>query len=85
MARAFSGVLGFMSFCFVVLRGLILGFMPDDILVQGLVVFGPFCALGFCIGYIADQTVCDSVENRFRSEMARIHAAVASNSETQSE
>jgi anti-sigma factor RsiW len=85
MARAYSGVLGSTALCFVILRGLFLGSLPDDILVQALVVFGAFCALGFFIGWIADQTVCDSVENRFRSEMARIHAAVASTSDSSSE
>ena len=85
MARAYSGVLGSTALSFVILRGLLLGALPDDILVQALVVFGTFSALGFCIGWIADQTVCDSVENRFRSEMARLHAAAAGKTETTSE
>lgn len=85
VARAYSGVLGSVALCFVILRGIYLGTLPNEILVQALVVFGTFAALGFCIGWIADQTVCDSVENRFRSEMARIHAVVASNSENKSD
>jgi hypothetical protein len=82
MARAYSGVLGSVAFSLVILRGLVLGFPPNDILVQALVVFGMFSALGFCIGWIADETVCDSVENRFRSEMARLNAVAASKNES---
>lgn len=82
MARAYSGVLGSVALSLVILRGLVLGFLPNDILVQALVVFGMFSALGFCIGWIADETVCDSVENRFRSEMARLNAIAASKAES---
>jgi hypothetical protein len=85
MARAYSGVLGAVAMCFAILRGLVVGNLADEILVQALVVFAAFSALGFCIGWIADQTVCDSVENRFRSEMARLTAAADSTTESPSE
>ncbi len=85
MARAYSGMLGSVALSLVILRGLVLGFLPNEILIQALVVFGTFSALGFCIGWIADQTVCDSVENRFRKEMARLNAIAASKTETVSE
>lgn len=85
MARAYSGVLGSVALCLVILRGLVLGYLPNEILIQALVVFGMFAALGFCIGWIADQTVCDSVENRFRNEMARLQAIAASKAESVSE
>ncbi len=71
MARAYSGVLGAMAMTFVILRGLLFGMLADEILGLCLVVFAVFATLGYVIGSIADRTVCESVENRFRSEIAR--------------
>ena len=79
MARAYAGVLGAIALNLVILRGLLTGMLPNEILNQGLVVFFLFAFLGYWIGNIADRTVCESVENRFRSEMARLHSAAASN------
>jgi hypothetical protein len=78
MARAYSGVLGSIALCFVISRGLVLGLLPNDILTQALVVFFGFAFIGFCIGYLAEQTVCESLENRFRDEMTNLHSVVAS-------
>jgi hypothetical protein len=61
-----------MAVVFVILRGLLLGMLPDEILGMCLVVFAIFAAVGYVIGSIADRTVCESVENRFRSEIARL-------------
>ncbi|MCC6511597.1 MAG: hypothetical protein IT423_21035 [Pirellulaceae bacterium] len=77
MARAYSGVLGAMAMTFVIVRGLWFGTLADEILGLCLVVFTVFAAVGYVIGSIADRTVCDSVENRFRSEIARLQAASA--------
>ncbi len=83
MARAYSGVLGAIALCLVIVRDLLTGLPPDEILSQGLVVFCIFSGIGFWIGNLAQKTVSESVENRFRAEMARLHAAAAnSNSET---
>lgn len=83
MARAYSGVLGSIALCLVIVCGLLTRQPHDEILSQGLVVFFVFGAIGFWIGNIAQKTVSDSVENRFRSEMARLHQRTAnSNSET---
>lgn len=83
MARAYSGVLGAIALCLVIVHGLVTRLPPDEILSQGLVVFFAFGAIGFWIGSMAQKTVSESVENRFRSEMARMHASAAnSNSET---
>ncbi len=79
MARAYSGVLGSTALCLVILRGLVLGMLPNEILIQSLVVFVVFAFLGFWIGFTAEKTVCESVENRFRSEMARNQPAATSN------
>jgi hypothetical protein len=83
MARAYSGVLGAIALCLVIVRGLMTGLPPDEILTQGLVVFFTFSGIGFWIGNVAQKTVSESVENRFREEMARLQtAATASNSES---
>lgn len=83
MARAYSGVLGAIALCLVIVHGLLTGLPSDEILSRGLVVFFAFGAIGFWIGSIAQKTVSESVENRFRSEMARLHATAAnSNSDT---
>lgn len=81
MARAYSGVLSAMAVTFVILRGLLLGMLPDEILGMCLVVFAIFAAVGYVIGSIADRTVCESVENRFRSEIARVQATVGASAE----
>ena len=80
MARAYSGVLASIALTIVILRGLLTGVLPDEILTQCLAVFTGFAAVGYCIGLMAEQTVCDSVENRFRREMARLQSAAASKS-----
>ncbi len=83
MARAYSGVLGSVALCLIIVRGLVTGLPPDEILSHGLVVFFGFSGLGFWIGNVAQKTISESVENRFRVEMARLHTAAAnSNSET---
>jgi len=81
MARAYSGVLGVMAMIFVILRGLLLGMHADDILGMCLAVFATFAAVGYVIGMIADRTVCDSVENRFRAEIARLRASAPGTTE----
>lgn len=74
MARAYSGVLGAIAMCLVIVHGLMTHRPADEILSQGLVTFILFAALGFWIGNVAQKTVSESVEKRFREEMARLHA-----------
>ena len=81
MARAYSGVLGAMAMIFVILRGLLFGMLADEILGMCLVVFTIFAVVGYVIGWIADRTVCESVENRFRGEIARLQASTAGTTE----
>ena len=77
MARAYSGVLSAMAMVFVIVRGLMFGMLPDEILGMCLMVFAIFAAVGYVIGWIADRTVCESVENRFRSEIARVQTSTS--------
>ncbi len=85
MARAYSGVLGAIALVLVILRGLVLGMHPNEILSQALVVFCLFACMGYWIGFTADKTVSESVENRFRSEMASLQTAAASKSDSSDE
>jgi thiosulfate reductase cytochrome b subunit len=82
MARAYSGVLGAVALSLAITRGLVLGLHPNEILSQSLVVFFGFAFIGYWIGFTAEKTVCDSVENRFRREMAGLHSAAASQSKS---
>ncbi|GIW97186.1 MAG: hypothetical protein KatS3mg111_0519 [Pirellulaceae bacterium] len=77
MARAFSGVLGVLAFSFIVLRGVYANAPADQVLAHGLVVFFLFSLLGFVIGWMAEKTVRESVENRFRMEMAHLQSVAA--------
>ncbi len=81
MARAYSGVLAVMATVFVIVRGLLIGMLADEILGLCLVVFFAFAVIGYVIGMIADRTVCESVENRFRHEIARMQATATSATE----
>lgn len=81
MARAFSGVLAAMAIVSVILRGLLFGMLPDEILGSCLIAFFIFAPLGYVIGSIADRTVCESVENRFRSEIARLQSSASGSTE----
>ena len=87
MARAYSVVLGIVALCLSMTRGLVLGLLPNEILSQSLVVFGGFVLMGYWIGFVADKTVSESVENRFRSEMANLqtHPTGTSDSSTNKE
>jgi F0F1-type ATP synthase assembly protein I len=78
MARAFSGVLAALAMVSVIVRGLLFGMLPDEILGMSLMMFVAFAAVGFVIGTIAERTVCESVENRFRSEIARLQSSAQS-------
>ncbi len=78
MARAYSAVLGSIALIIVILRGLLASVWPDEILSGALAAFAAFAVVGYCIGYFAERTVCDSVEFRFRKEMARLQSTVNS-------
>ncbi|MEM7477927.1 MAG: hypothetical protein AAF483_23315 [Planctomycetota bacterium] len=78
MARAYSGILGALAFLLVLIRGLFLDLPTNHVLISGLVVFLIFSLTGFCIGYVADQSMEESEESRFKGEMSGLQVAVAS-------
>ncbi|MEZ6136055.1 MAG: hypothetical protein R3C53_14230 [Pirellulaceae bacterium] len=82
MARAYAGVLGVIALTLAILRGLMLGMLPNEILSQSLVVFLLFACVGYWIGLVAEKTVSESVENRFRDEMASLQSVAANEPES---
>lgn len=74
MAKAYSGVLAVVALSLAITRGLVLGLLADEILVQCLGFLLLFAFIGYAIGYMADSVVQNSVETRFREEMAALHA-----------
>ena len=80
MARSYAGILGALAFFLVIVRGLFLDLPTNHVLTSGLVVFLIFSLTGFCIGYVADQSMQESEESRFKEEMSGLQVAVASKS-----
>jgi NhaP-type Na+/H+ or K+/H+ antiporter len=78
MARAYSGILAAVAVALAITRGLVLGMMPNEILVQCLWFFFLFAVLGYFIGYVAERVVTDSLETQFRTEVTALHAKVNS-------
>lgn len=76
MARAYSGILAAVAVSLAITRGLVLGMMPNEILVQSLWFFFLFAAIGYCIGFVAERVVTESLENQYRSEVTALHAKV---------
>lgn len=76
MARAYSGVLAAVAVCLAITRGLVLGMMPNEILTQVLLFFFVFALVGYCIGFIAERVVTESLETQFRSDLAALKAKV---------
>ena len=48
--------------------------LPNEILVQSLWFFCLFAFIGYCIGYVAEHLVKESVESRFRNDLAAMQA-----------
>jgi hypothetical protein len=74
MARAYSAVLAAVALSLAITRGLVLGMQPNEILTQCLGFFFVFGLVGFFIGTVAEKIVCESLENRFRGEVAAMEA-----------
>jgi F0F1-type ATP synthase assembly protein I len=78
MARAYSGILAAVAVSLAITRGLVLGMMPNEILVQSLWFFFLFAFIGYCIGFVAERVVTESLETQYRSEVTALHAKVNS-------
>lgn len=85
MARAYSGILAAVAVSLAITRGLVLGSMPNEILVQSLWFFFLFAGIGFGIGFVAERVVTESLESQYRSEVAALHAKANSTQPEQSE
>jgi hypothetical protein len=74
MARAYSAILAAVALSLAITRGLVLGMQPNEILMQCLGFFFVFGLVGFFIGTVAEKIVCDSLESKFRGEVAAMEA-----------
>lgn len=85
MARAYSAILATVALSLAITRGLVLGKMHNEILVQCLWFFVGFAFIGYVIGYIAEKVVTESLESRFRSKMSALHAQASQQQKESSE
>jgi hypothetical protein len=74
MARAYSGVLAAVALSLAITRGLVLGMSANEVLIQCLWFFFVFALVGYFIGTVAEKIVRESVESRFREEIAAVEA-----------
>lgn len=74
MARAYSAVLAAVALSLAITRGLVLQMPANEILAQCLGFFFAFALVGYFIGTVAEKIVCESLENRFRHDVAAIEA-----------
>jgi hypothetical protein len=76
MARAYAGILAAVALSLAITRGLVLGLMPNEILTQCLLFFFVFAIVGYCIGFIAERVVTESLESQYRDDLAALQAKV---------
>lgn len=72
MARLYAVSLGALALGLIALRGAISGDHVPHVVSQGLVSMVVFCGVGYVIGAIADQMVCQTVEVRFRQRLSEV-------------
>ena len=70
MAPLYAGVLGLLAFVSCLTRGLLNGSDAQTILLAGCLHLGAFAAIGAVLGYMAGQTIEESVRKRVADEVA---------------
>jgi hypothetical protein len=76
MGSSYAGILGPIAFVSMLARGIVGGSSTDSVLLSSTVCLIAFAAIGYVIGRLADQTVLESVKQRFDREIkAREKAA----------
>lgn len=70
MAPPFAGTLGLLAFLSCLIRGLIHGSGPQETVATACLAMTAFAAVGLILGYLAGQTVKESVEQRVAAELA---------------
>ncbi len=86
MGRTYAGVLGPISFGIVIARTLIDGGSPGAALVAAVVALFTFAVIGYLIGAVAEKTVVEAMQMKFRTQWQANEAAAveASSTNTQS-
>lgn len=72
MARSYAVSLGALALSLIALRGAIIGDELSSVVEQGLVSMIVAIGVGYIIGAIADQLVCETVEIRFRQRLSEV-------------
>ena len=70
MAHVYAGILGPLAFLTAVARGLIHHGKPESVLLTAWLSLMAFAAVGYIVGWIAEQVVRDSVYGRISNEVA---------------
>ena len=68
MGRSYAGVLGSISFLIVIARTLIDGGHAGSAIISATIALFTFAAIGYVIGTVAEQTVVEAVQMRFRRQ-----------------
>lgn len=77
MGRNYAGILGFLAFGVMVVRGVGLGWGVDGVILSAVVSLIAFAAVGFIAGVLAEQWVEEAVRIRFQQALAaRAEASV---------
>lgn len=70
MAHVYAGFLGPLAFLTALARGLIHGSEPESVVLTAWLSLMAFAAVGYIVGWIAEQVVRDSVYGKISSEVA---------------
>lgn len=72
MARSYAVSLGAMALGLIALRGAITSNDLSSVITMGLIGMVAASGVGYIIGAIADQVICQTVEARFRQRLAEV-------------
>jgi hypothetical protein len=70
VARTYAGILGPLAFVTALMRGITAGGGTDSVLWTAWCSLWAFAAIGFVIGWVAEQTVLEAVGGRIAAELA---------------
>jgi hypothetical protein len=68
MGRTYAGILGPISFTTVIARSLINGGSVESTVLAASGALFAFAAIGYLVGFVAERTVVEAIENRFQIE-----------------
>jgi hypothetical protein len=77
VARTYSAILALLAMVVVLLRAIKHGAGFDDTIIQGLTWMALMAVVGMVMGYIAEQTVDESVQSQFEAKLAAYSEAQA--------